>query len=145
MKLFRWKSDFKPRFPQIIEKFFGKNITHNTGKNEEIATVPSVNISEADKAFEINIAIPGLDKRDIDISVQNNCLIVSSEKQYSKNDRNKNWIRKEYGYAAFQRMFEIPESADPDKVQADLKKGILTVKMAKKPEYNSKTKRISIE
>lgn len=146
MKLFKWKiNDLKPKFPNIVEKFFGKKITDEANNDEEVSTVPSVNISDIDKAFEINVALPGFDKKDVNIEVQNGCLIISSEKQYEKEEKNKNWMRREYGYASFQRIFQLPESADEDKIQAEMKNGVLTIKIAKKPGYIENRKIISIK
>jgi len=145
MKLFKWNTDLKPKFPAVIEKFIGKKITDEASPGEEVSTVPSVNISDANKAFEVNIALPGLDKRDVKLEIKDNCLMISSEKQYEKEDKDKEWIRKEYGYASFQRMFQLPENADHDKVQAEMKNGILSVKIAKKPGYIESKKLIAIE
>jgi HSP20 family protein len=145
MKLFKWETNIKPTFPNIIEKFLGRKITNGVSRGEDVSTVPSVNISDANKAFEVNVALPGLDKKDIKIEIQNDCLVVSSEKQYETEDKNKNWIRREYGYASFQRMFQLPESADHDKVQAEMKNGVLSIKIAKKLGYESKIKQIMIE
>ncbi len=144
MKLFKWESNIKPKFPNFIEKFFGRKITDDAKANEEVSTIPSVNIADAQKAFDVDLALPGLDKKDVKIEIKDNYLIISSEKQYQNEDKNKNWIRKEYGYASFQRMFELPESADCDKVQAEMKNGILSIKIAKKPGYESKTKMIKV-
>ena len=135
MKLFKWNPDVKPKFPAIIEKFIGKKITNESSDGQVVSTVPSVNISDENKAFEVNIALPGLDKKDVKLEIKDNCLIISSEKQYEKEDRNKDWMRKEYGYASFQRMFQLPESADNDKVLAEMKNGILSVKIAKKEGF----------
>ncbi len=145
MNLFKWNTDFKPKFPNMVEKFFGKKITDEISVNDEVATVPSVNISDADKAYEVSLVVPGLDKKEIKVEIRNNCLVISSEKQYENEDKNKNWVRREYGYASFQRMFELPESADPEKIQANLKNGILTVKVAKKEGYKSDLKQILVE
>jgi HSP20 family protein len=145
MKLFKWETNIRPKFPNIIEKFFGKKITDGASIGESVSIVPSVNISDANKAFEVNVALPGLDKRDVNVTIQNNCLVISSEKQYESEDKDKNWIRREYGYASFQRMFELPEGADHDKVQAEMKNGVLSVKIAKKPGFESKVKQIAIE
>jgi len=144
MKLFKWTTDLKPKFPDIIEKFFGKKITDDVAHGEEVSTVPSVNISDANKAFDIQIALPGLEKKDVKIEIRNNCLIISSEKQYEKEDKNKNWIRREYGYASFQRMFELPESTDQDKIKAEMKNGVLSVSIAKKKGYDTKIKQIAV-
>ena len=145
MKLFKWNTDLKPKFPAVIEKFLGKKITDEASVGEEVSTMPSVNISDANKAFEVNIALPGLDKRDVKLEIRDDCLIISSEKQYDREDKDKEWIRKEYGYASFQRMFQLPESADNEKVQAEMKNGILSVKIAKKAEFSEKKKIIAIE
>ncbi|MDD3568739.1 MAG: Hsp20/alpha crystallin family protein [Bacteroidales bacterium] len=146
MKLFKWNpADLKPKFPNIIEKFFGKRITDDASQGQEIATVPSVNISDASKAFEVNVALPGLDKKDVKVTIQNDCLCISSEKQYDNEEKTKNWIRREYGYASFQRMFNLPESADPAKVQAEMKNGVLTVKIGKRDDYIDSRKVIDIQ
>lgn len=146
MKLFKWNiSDIKPKFPNIVENFLGKTITDDTVHNEEVATVPSVNIADENKAFEVSVALPGLDKKDVKIEIQNDCLIISSEKKYEKEDKNKNWMRREYGYASFQRMFQLPESADQDKVQAEMKNGVLSIKVAKKKDYIENKKQIAIQ
>lgn len=146
MKLFKWNiSDIKPKFPNIIEKFLGKKITDGAANNEDVSVVPPVNIADVDKAFEVSVALPGLDKKDIEIEIQNDCLIVSSEKQYEKEEKNKNWMRREYGYASFQRKFQLPESADQDKIQAEMKNGILSIKVAKKDGYIENRKQIAIE
>lgn len=107
--------------------------------------MPSVNISDQEKAFEVNIALPGLDKKDVKLEICDNCLQISSEKQYDKEDKNKNWIRREYGYASFQRIFQIPEIADQERVQAEMKNGILTVKIAKKSGIEQNKKKIAIQ
>ena len=74
-------ADLKTKFPPIVEKFFGKKITDGISRNEEITTNPSVNISNEEKAFEVNVALPGIDKKEVKIEVNNNCLVLSSEKQ----------------------------------------------------------------
>lgn len=146
MKLLKWNlADLKPKFPPIVEKFFGKKITDGISRNEEITTNPSVNISNEEKAFEVNVALPGIDKKEVKIEVNNNCLILSSEKQYEKEVKKKDWMRREFGYASFQRIFQLPESADENKIQAEMKNGILSIKVAKKEGYEAGSKKILIQ
>ncbi len=145
MKLFKWETNNKPKFPNIIEKFLGKKITDTTAQNENVSTVPSVNISDANKAFEVNVAVPGLDKKDVKIEIKGNHLVVSSEKQYENEEKNKNWLRREFGYASFQRIFELPESADHEKVLAEMRNGILSIKIEKKAGYIEKKKQIEVK
>ena len=146
MKLFKWNiTDIKPKFPNIVEKFLGKKITDETSNNEDVSVVPSVNIADVDKAFEVNVALPSLDKKDVKIEVLDGCLVVSSEKQYENEEKNKKWIRREYGYASFQRMFQLPEDADEDKIHAEMKNGVLSIKVAKKAGYIENKKQIAIK
>ncbi len=145
MSLFKWKTDKKPLFPNIIEKFYGKKITESVSPVEEVSTVPSVNISDNNKSFEINIAVPGLKKKDIKIEVKDNCLVISSEKEYKNEEKSKNWMRKEYGYASFQRIFQLPENANPDKIKAKMKKGILQITVGKTEDSNFKALHIPVK
>jgi len=145
MDLVKWAKNIKPKFPKVVENFFGKIIGQGSAEHEEVATLPSVNISDEDKAFEVTVAVPGLDKKDIKVEVQDGYLKVSSEKQYEKEEKEKNWMRREFGYASFQRIFQLPQSADPDKVQAEMKNGILNIRLGKKPGYERLTKTIEVK
>jgi HSP20 family protein len=146
MKLFKWNlSEIKPKFPNIVEKFFGKKITDNANENEGVSVIPSVNIANAEKAFEVSVALPGIDKKDVKIEIQDHCLIVSSEKQYEKEEKDKDWMRREYGYASFQRIFQLPEGANHEKVQAEMNNGVLTIKVAKKEGFTDKGKKVLIQ
>jgi len=145
MKLFKWKSGIKPKFPNAIEKFFGSKITDEVSEDENVSLVPSVNISDKDKTFEVKVALPGVDKKDVNIEIRDNCLVISSEKEYENEDKNDNWVRREYGYASFQRMFELPESANPDKVKAKMKNGVLSITIGKKEGHESGKKKIDVQ
>ncbi|RMG24544.1 MAG: Hsp20/alpha crystallin family protein [Bacteroidetes bacterium] len=133
MNVIKWKP--KMRLPKVVEKFFGKRLNDGTSNGTQYVTVPSVNISEADKAFEVSIALPGLSKKDVQVKVEDGYLTIASEKDHKWEEKGKNWIRQEYNYAAFQRTFELPEYADPDKVEARMKDGVLNIRIGKKKGY----------
>jgi HSP20 family protein len=146
MKLFKWSTkNIKPKFNNLIESFLGKNINDGKDVNQEVSTIPSVNISDENKAFEVEIAVPGIDKKDIKVEIDKNCLVISSEKQYTQEDKEKNWLRKEYGYASFQRMFQLPKNADENRIDATINNGILKVVVAKSNTATSSTKQIEIK
>ncbi len=146
MKLFKWNAtDLKPKFSNIVEKFFGKNINVETATEQEVSTVPSVNIANEEKAFEVSIAVPSLEKKDVTVEIKNNTLVISSEKQYSNEEKDKNWVRKEYGYASFQRIFQLPNNVDENKIQATMNNGILTIKIAKDEKFLENKKLIEIK
>ncbi|WP_448530178.1 Hsp20/alpha crystallin family protein [Raineya sp.] len=145
MDLLKWTKNLKPKFPEMIERFWGKVMGKDAKESEEVGLMPSVNISEEQKAYEVSVAVPGLDKKDIKVEVEDGYLRIYSEKQYENEEREKNWLRREFGYACFQRVFQIPESADPDRVEASLKNGILNIKIAKKKGYENLVKKIPVK
>ncbi|WP_448519662.1 Hsp20/alpha crystallin family protein [Rhodoflexus sp.] len=143
MDLIKWTKEVIPKFPKVVESFFGKII--GNGEKQEVGTLPSVNISDEEKAFEVSVAVPGLDKKDIKVEVHEGYLKISSEKQYEREEREKNWMRREFGYASFQRIFQLPSNADPDKVQANLKNGILQIRLGKKATADNLSKVIEVK
>lgn len=145
MDLLKWTKNLKPKFPAIMERFWGKIMGKDIKESEEVGLMPSVNISEEQKAYEVSVAVPGLNKEDIKVELGDGYLRIYSEKQYENEEREKNWLRREFGYACFQRIFQIPESADPDKVEASLKNGILNIKIAKKKGYENSVKKIAVK
>lgn len=145
MKLFKWDAeDLKPKFENLVETIFGGNIKDNINDGEEVSTVPSVNIADENTAFEVHVALPGISKDEIRVEINhNNCLLISSEKQYEKEDSAKNGTTIEYGYASFQRMFQLPSNIDQNKVDAVMRDGILKIKVGK--DESALTKKIKID
>ncbi|TCO09765.1 Hsp20/alpha crystallin family protein [Natronoflexus pectinivorans] len=133
MEIAKWTSDIKPKISGFLGKMFGKG---DDG-------LPA-NVLDSNKAFNIEVALPGLDKKDVKIEVINNYLVISSQKDYSNEEKNANWIRREYGYSSFTRSFRLPESADQDRIDANMKNGILSISVGKKKGYESNIRRIAI-
>ena len=102
-----------------------------------MVTVPSANISDEDKAFELSIALPGMDKEDVQMEVRNNYLTIRAKSQRQKEEKEKNWIRTEFVSHSFYRAFELPANADPEKVVAQMKNGRLDIKVGKKNELKT--------
>jgi HSP20 family protein len=145
MNLFKWIKNIKPVFPNLLEKFRGKKIDEQASEDELIATVPSVNINDKGKKYELSLAVPGMDKSDIKIQVEDNCLIISSEKQYEKEESEGIWMRREFGYASFQRMFELPADANANEIEAKLKDGILKINISKTSGKENEAKYIDVK
>lgn len=144
MKFLTKKIGDKIRIPGFIEKFFGKKISDEVPKDEELVTVPSVNIADHDKSYKMSVALPGLDKKDVNLEVDGNCLTISSEKSYENKDEKDNWMRQEYHYASFFRRFELPEDADPEKIEAKMKNGVLNIEVGRKSDKKEDEKTIKV-
>jgi HSP20 family protein len=108
-------------------------------------SVPAVNVREDDKNFTLEVAIPGIDKKDLKIDVNEDVLTISSESK-SESEENKNgYKRKEFSYSAFSRSFYVPENVNREKIEANYKDGILTVALPKQEEEKNKiTRKIEI-
>ncbi len=132
MKVFGKEIGMPIKFPPFIDNFFGKILSGHTNGSQELVTIPSTNISSEEAVFEINVALPGLDKKDVNIMVENHVLTVSYHQEQTKEEQNKNWIRKEFMSNSFYRAFSLPNDADPDKVHASMKNGLLKIRVGKK-------------
>jgi HSP20 family protein len=139
MKSNRWFSAIQTKFNHAWEKIKGGKILTNG-----ISNLLPIQDFTASKAFDTQISLPGLDKNDVKIEVQGDYLVVSSEKKYEKEDRNAHWYRKETGYSVFRRVFRLPENADPDRVRAEMKNGVLSISMPEKKGYHAHTKLIPV-
>lgn len=104
-------------------------------------SVPAVNVKETEKTFEIEVAAPGLTKKDFHISVDNGMLTISSEKQEEKEEKDKNYTRKEFSYSSFSRSFTLPENVNEEDVKAYYEDGILKLHVAKKMIGTAKPKK----
>jgi HSP20 family protein len=103
--------------------------------------MPSANISERAEDFKIDLAVPGMDKKDFSVEVDNGVLTVSGERKEQTREENEKITRCEFHYGSFKRTFGLPESANPDKVQASYKDGVLSLIVTKKDESKLKPKK----
>jgi HSP20 family protein len=111
----------------------------------EALQVPAVNIKETDNAFELSVAAPGLEKKDFKVEVDNNLLTISAEHKQEKEEKDKEYTRKEYNYNSFMRSFELPSYVNAEAIDAQYKEGILTLTLPKKEEAETnRRKEISI-
>ena len=95
---------------------------------------PALNIKENDDEFEIELAAPGFDKKDFEVTIDNGCLNISAKKSDSKEEKDENYTRKEFSYNSFQRSLQLPDTVIDDRVKAKYKNGILKFSLVKKEE-----------
>lgn len=104
-------------------------------------SVPAVNVKEKEKSFEIEVAAPGLSKKDFNIMVENGVLTISSEKKEEKEQKEKDYTRQEFSYSSFSRSFTLPENVNEDDVKANYEDGLLKLTVAKKVINQPKAKK----
>jgi HSP20 family protein len=102
---------------------------------------PAVNIREDDKNYVLDFAIPGIDKKDLKIDMNEDTLTISSETKNESEENKEDYRRKEFSYKSFSRSFYIPENVNREKIEANYKDGILTVSLPKQEVDTSKVQR----
>jgi HSP20 family protein len=107
--------------------------------------MPAVNIKEDEKNYTLELAIPGMDKKDLKIDINEDVLTISSETKNESEEEKDGYKRKEFSYSSFCRSFYVPENVNRDKIGASYKDGILNIELPKMEEEKSKiTKTIMI-
>jgi len=106
-----------------------------TGRN---SSMPAVNIKENEKSFILELAVPGIDKKDLKIDINEDVLTISHEVKDEKEENTDGYKRKEFSYTSFCRSFYVPENVNVDKIGASYKDGVLTVDLPKNEEEKSK-------
>ncbi|HEU0006055.1 MAG TPA: Hsp20/alpha crystallin family protein [Terriglobia bacterium] len=106
---------------------------------------PRLDVSETDREFHVTAELPGMDEKDVEVSLSNNLLTLRGEKKDEREDKQKDYFRMERSYGMFERTIPIPEGVDFDKGEASFRKGVLTVKLPKSAEYQKERKRIPIK
>ena len=107
--------------------------------------VPAVDVTETDKAYEIAAELPGMDEKNIEVKFANGVLTIKGEKQEEKEEKKKDYYVRERSFGSFQRTFEVPEGVDTDKIEANFKKGVLTITLPKTAEAQKAEKKIAVK
>ena len=116
--------------------------------NSEVSfgtSLPAVDVLEKEKEYQISAELPGIDEKDIEISVADGVLTVKGEKKEQREERDRNYYRTERRYGSFQRAFELPPSVDQGKIEAKFERGVLTLTLPKTAEAQEKPKTIAIK
>lgn len=116
-------SFFSPSIWDMNGDFFDLNLATN---------VPSVNIIENGKDFKIDMAAPGLEKKDFKVEVDNGILTISAEKKEETKEEKENYTRREYSYNSFSRSLRLPDNCLPEKIDAKYENGVLRLAIPKK-------------
>jgi HSP20 family protein len=107
--------------------------------------VPAVDVTEDDTVYKIEAELPGLDEKDVEVTVSDGRLVLKGEKRQEKEEKGKNTYVCERSYGSFQRAFSLPDGVDRNKITADFSKGVLTVTLPKTAETQKQQKKVEIK
>ena len=129
-----------------MNRLFRESNSHG-GPEEALTTTilaPAVDIYEDGHNIVLKIDVPGIDEKDIDVSIQNNTLTVHGERKIEKEEKEENFRRVERQYGSFTRSFTLPSSVDPGQVSAHCDKGVLKINLAKRVEAKPTQIKVSV-
>jgi HSP20 family protein len=128
------------RMPTVFEDLFKPwNEWFDGGLWGKTMHIPAVNIIEHRDEYQVSLAVPGMKKDDFKIDVDGNMLTISSEKEDTKEEKEKKFTRKEYNYSSFSRSFTLPEEINKEKIEAKYEDGVLRIALPRKEEAKKNT------
>jgi HSP20 family protein len=103
-----------------------------------------VDVTETDKEVKVCAEIPGVDAKDIDVSVEDGTLTIKGEKKYEQEEKGKGQYRMERSYGSFERAIPLPTEVDESKAKAEFKKGVLRLTLPKRRGAQPRRKKIPV-
>jgi len=141
MDLIQWKpfrevSRLRSEMDRLWDEYFGAG--RRAFRPMEEAWLPAVDVSETGDKITVKAEIPGMEAKDIDISMVGDTLVIKGEKKAEKEEKDENYHMVERSYGSFSRSMKLPATVDPDNVDASYKNGVLTIVLPKKEEVKPK-------
>jgi len=133
------------RMNRIFDDFLGEPLGLFGANAADNLFTPAMNISETEKEIIITADMPGVEEKDLDISVSKGELTIKGEKKKETEEKNKNYYRMERSYGSFSRTVALPEGIDESKINAELKKGVLKLTIPRLAEAVPQRKKIEVK
>ena len=148
MDLMEWRpfreiTRLRREMDRLWDEYFGSG--RRGLKPLETEWVPSVDVSETADKLTVTAEIPGIDIKDIDISISGDLLTIKGEKKSEREEKEENFHLVERSYGSFARTIRLPVSVETDKIEATYKNGVLTITCSKKEEVKAKPIQIKAE
>ncbi len=112
---------------------------------ESWVATPPVDLVEHDNSFEVSAELPGLDEKNIEVKLVNGVLTIKGQKEEEKVEKKEDFHLRERRFGSFTRSLRVPDSVDPEKIEAHFKKGVLTVTLPKTPEAQKPVRNIEVK
>jgi HSP20 family protein len=134
---------------ELLERYNRSSRKSVVGKQHEGMLsgdwMPAVDITEDKDSFKIKVELPGVDKKDVSVAIENGVLTIKGEKQIKKEEKDNKTHRVECSYGSFIRSFTLPKDVESDKTEASFKDGILYLTLPKSEEVKPKQIDVKID
>jgi len=142
-KPFRELERMRREMDRLWDSFFEERPGRKGAEEKE--WLPSLDVSETKKDIVVKAELPGIDPKDIDISLTNDLLTIKGEKKQEKEEKEENYHLFERSYGSFTRSIRLPREVQSDKINASYKNGVLKVTLPKSEEAKKKEIKIKVE
>jgi HSP20 family protein len=138
--------DFRDEMNRVFERFeagwphWSQAVTRWPGS----AMVPDLDVHENEKLFTIDVELPGVDEKDVSVTVNSGYLTIKGEKKSEHEEKKENYYLAERSFGSFERSLRLPEALDDTKIEAKFEKGVLKISAPKRPEAASTERKIEI-
>ena len=139
---------FRSEIDRLFDSFFGGTPAltgFRQGFPEAQMMTPTLDVKENEKEIVVKADLPGMDEKDINLTIHNGVLSLRGEKKSEHTDQRENYHMMERSYGSFQRSIRLPDTIDEDKAEARFDKGVLTITLPKRPEMVGTQKKIEIK
>lgn len=148
--LTRWEPrnemTFNRNLNRVFDDFFGRSLQQRGDEGSLCGNwVPAVNIVENGNGLEISVDLPGMDPKNVEVTVEDGVLSISGERSFNKEDENDTFHRVERSYGSFERRFTVPTTIDAAKIEARFKNGVMTLSLPKREESKPKAIKVKVE
>ncbi len=134
MSLLKKNTSLIPRSSFFNDLFDDERFWNFDFGSKLMSKVPAANFREEEKAFFIELAVPGMKKEDFKVEMDHNTLTISAERTMENEEKEEHYERKEFNYSSFSRSFTLPEAVNTEKIAANYHDGILQFELPKKPK-----------
>jgi HSP20 family protein len=135
--------DVQKQMNRFFDDFFG-GFGLRTGETTQ-EWMPEVDVAETDSEILVKAEIPGIDAKDVDVTIAGNTLAIRGEKREEREEDGRNWYRHERRFGSFQRIIDLPVPVDADKVKAEYRNGVLSLSIPKREEARSRTIKVQVK
>jgi HSP20 family protein len=139
---------FRSEMDRLFDSFLGgfpslTNMRHSLPAAQGLT--PALDVKETEKELVVKAELPGIDEKDIQLTVHDGVLSLRGEKKSERKDERDNYYVTERSYGSFQRSIRLPETVNDEKAEAHFDKGVLTITLPKRPEMVKAQKKIEIK
>ncbi len=106
---------------------------------------PRVDVSKSDTGYQIEAELPGVDEKDVSVTLSDGVITVKAEKKVEREEKKKDYYLSERSFGTMQRSFELPDGVDAEKISAQFKKGVLAISLPLSKEAKAKERKIDVK